>query len=460
MKTYKLLSVVLVFALIFTSCSKFVDGYDVSPNSPESATEAALLSASEVGLFAIYGGGQLARSASIMVQHTTGTSDQMVDVTRYNILEGDNINEWEAIYADILINTKTLISKSEGKNNHYAGIGKVIEAFAIGVATDFWGDIPFSDAVNGLNGEDAFNPTYDTQEEIITSIQVMLDEAIVLLSSSDNVITPGSDDFIHGGDADAWIKTAYMLKARYAQRISKKASYNADNVLSYINSAGLTGVADDANCFFTDKGNELNQWYAFQNDRGYMRMCETFVAPLREAGDPRLPFYADTTGMGTDDIYGTVYGGLETSTSMFGTHFASKSSPIPLVSYIEMKFIEAEVKFNKQDPAGAAAAYNEAVIASVEHVTGAAIPQEFLDSHASETEATITLEKIMTQKYNALVGQIEVYADWRRTEIPSLTPYEGASAIPKRLPTPLSERLYNTNAVVVSDIFAHVWWGE
>jgi hypothetical protein len=135
-------------------------------------------------------------------------------------------------------------------------------------------------------------------------------------------------------------------------------------------------------------------------------------------------------------------------------------SKIPLVSFVEMKFIEAEAKFIANDLDGAATAYNEAVVASVEQVTGTAIPAEFETSTASETNATISLEKIMTQKYNALVGQVEVYADWRRVEIPALTPFPGASGIPNRLPTPLDERLYNTNAIVVSDIFQPVWWDE
>jgi SusD/RagB-like outer membrane lipoprotein len=468
MKLYiKLGIILLTFSVFATSCSKFVEGEDISPNDPENASASSLLSASEVGLFATYGGGQLDRNASVMVQHATGISDQMIDVTRYNILEGDNVNEWQLIYTDILINTKTLIDKYGDQSPHYAGVAKVVQALAIGVATDFWGAVPWTDALRGLEGEDGFNPFYDTQESILSSssnselaIQNILDEALTLFSATENLKVPGTDDFIHGGDISAWIKTAYMVKARYAQRLTNVSEYDATVVLGYLTSAGLTGTGDDANCIFGDAGNEYNQWYAFQNDRGYMRMCETFIAPLRTNEDPRLPFFADSSGTNQDQYVGTVYGELTTATCAFGPYFASEASVIPLVSYVEMKFIEAEAKLYATDPGGAADAYNEAVTQSVEQVTGDVIPTAFKDAFASETSATITLEKIMTQKYYALVGQIEVYSDWRRLGIPTLTPYPGETAIPYRLPTVLDERLYNTNAPSppISNIYLPLWW--
>jgi hypothetical protein len=67
----------------------------------------------------------------------------------------------------------------------------------------------------------------------------------------------------------------------------------------------------------------------------------------------------------------------------------------------------------------------------------------------------------MTHKYVAMFGQIEAYADWRRTNIPTLTPNpEGGSitAIPRRLPTVQDERLYNPNAPAENDITKPVWW--
>jgi hypothetical protein len=61
-----------------------------------------------------------------------------------------------------------------------------------------------------------------------------------------------------------------------------------------------------------------------------------------------------------------------------------------------------------------------------------------------------------------MYGQIEAYADWRRTNLPALTPNANGAVnvIPRRLPTVIDERLYNKNAIVISDIKLPVWWDE
>jgi hypothetical protein len=61
-----------------------------------------------------------------------------------------------------------------------------------------------------------------------------------------------------------------------------------------------------------------------------------------------------------------------------------------------------------------------------------------------------------------MFGQVEAYADWRRTNLPALTPNASGviPSIPRRLPTVIDERLYNKNAVVISDITLPVWWDQ
>jgi len=68
----------------------------------------------------------------------------------------------------------------------------------------------------------------------------------------------------------------------------------------------------------------------------------------------------------------------------------------------------------------------------------------------------------MTQKYIAMFTQPEVWSDWRRTNLPALTPNPDATIgeIPRRFPTCIDERLYNSNAEVVGDITLPVWWDE
>lgn len=444
--------------LVMSACSKFVEDLDVSPNDPGSVTPGLLLSNAELAIFASYQG-QLARTANILTQSLAGTDFQMIEVAQYTLLEGDNVNEWEVIYADCIQSCNTLLKDFGDGNPYYSGMAKVLKAMALGLATDYWGDIPASDANRGLEGE--YNPTYDKQEDVIKMIQSLLDDAIAdfAMDVTANAVLPTVEDLIAGGDVDAWKKAAYMLKARYAIRLTKKGAVAAaDAALAALTSAGLTGNADDFIAVYGVAGNELNPWDAFEKNRaGYIRMGGNLVDIMNGSSDPRLSKYAakDTGGV----YSGTPNGSTDNNSSPIGSYL--RATGADLLTYVEAKFIEAEAQFRKGALQEAADAHNAAVKASVLKVVGAA-DTAFENAHASETSASITLEKIMTQKYVALFGQCEVWADWRRTDIPALTPNPqgNVNTIPRRLVTPLSERLYNANAQVVSSIESRVWWDE
>lgn len=442
-----------------TGCNEFL-GDNVSPNSPSATTLPALLSVVEVSTMNTYNG-DLARIPNMWTQHTAGTLEQYQAYGEYNINEGDVNNQFKQIYAGSLINARDLIALAGDNNPWYRGIGRVLMAMNYGLATDFWGDQPFNEALQGDQDGGELSPHYDAQSVVIAGIQTLLDDAIVDLSAAeaDNVNLPGSDDFIHGGDVTKWIKTAYILKARYHIRLTKKDAVTSSNdALNALNLAGLTGTSDDANGQYGPNSLEYNQWYAFYIQRqNYHKMSEFFIDMLQTTNDPRLPFFATTD---TGGVYrGTPNGSLDISTSDVGDYFASANSICPLVTYVEAKFIEAEARFRTGDLNGAATAHNTAIIAHLNLVTGSADPT-YVTNHASETAGTITLDKIMTQKYIAMFTQPETWADWRRTNIPALTPNPNGviSSIPRRFPTALDERVTNSNATVETDITAPVWW--
>lgn len=453
--------------LIFSaSCSKFVDGYEVSPNSPETTTPALLTTVIEVATFSHYSG-QFARFASMMTQQCAGTQAQYEDIAKYSLLEGDNNNEWNSHYSAIT-DCNILIEQAGDLNPHYRGIAKVLKAMNLAITTDLWGDVPNSEAGNGSQGEAFYNPAFDTQESIYQDIQKLLSEALVDLAkdADANNILPGLDDLIFNGDVSKWIITANVLKARYENHLSKRdpngSATRALAALDAAKTAGMSGPDTDCNANFPGDGNSLNQWYAFQVTRGdYIKMAEGFVNFLNSINDPRLPFYAAPDAAG--GISGTPLGSITTTTSDVA-YLSNPDSPSPLVTYVEAKFIEAEAAFRTNDKARAAAAHNEAIKTHIRQATGADAPDAYITAQASETEGTITLEKIMTHKYVALFTQFEVYNDWRRTNIPALSPNPNGlvAGIPRRLPTPQNERLYNTNAPSppISDILKPVWWDE
>lgn len=452
---------VIVSLVIVSGCKKYIDNGNLSPNQPATATPASYLGYSTLALESNYNG-ELGRITSILVQHSQGTLEQYQGISEYAILEGDMNNSWDKLWIDGLTNAKQLEKAAGSANPYYQGIAKIHQAMYFGLATDLWGDVPFTQAGRAFEGEEFYYPTYDNQQTILAGIQTLLDDGIALLQQdpANNILFPGAEDLIHGGDPALWIKTAYVLKARYYNRLSKIDPVgSATNALAALASAGMTD-ADDANGHFGNNPNEYNQWYAFVYvERGnYMKMNSTLIDQLVSTGDPRLPFYAsldDTSGYsGTspDDI-------TTTSTSNAGDYFASPNSDCPMVTYVEAKFIEAECKLRASDPQGAADAYNDAVMSHVTKVTGGPDAGYFA-TYASETSGSITLNKIMTQKWIASFTQIEAWADWRRTGLPALTPSSQSTlgAIPRRLPTPTDERVNNPNAIAIQDLLNRVYW--
>lgn len=452
-----------MLALAFGSCSKFVDGLEESPNSPSKATPGLLLTTIQVSTFSTFGG-QMARGANILTQGIEGTQFQALDFANYLIFEGDNVNEWDNLYTNALGDSYELIKLTEGESPHYAGVAKILTALNLSVVTDFWGDAPFSEAFRGQEGSEFFNPKYDSQQELYQTIQTYLDNGIADLGAADSKESPGADDLIYGGDLTKWINAAKMLKARYALRLTQVDNNAAATALTAITTAindGFNSSGSDMNALFYDTPTSLNQWFAYNRDRaGYIKMGKNLVDLLVSINDPRLSFYAKTDANG--GYSGTAPGTADITTSDMGTYFSSPTSSSPIATYVEARFIEAEAAFRTGDLDRAANAYNTAVTEHVTLVTGAAPPQAYIDAQISETAGTISLEKIMTQKYIALFTQIEVYNDWRRTGIPSLTPNPtgDVAGIPLRLPTVQSERLYNTKAPANTNILEPVWWDK
>ncbi|UXP32696.1 SusD/RagB family nutrient-binding outer membrane lipoprotein [Reichenbachiella agarivorans] len=455
---YKILGLILTLSIGGTGCDSYFEDYIASPNNPSSATPALMLSSIEIATFASYGG-QLARQSSVMTQQMAGTSagSQSIEIAQYNITELTNENEWNTIYAGAISDGNALISLYGDENPWYAGISKVLLALNFGLATDLWGNIPFDEAGVGI-----LQPAYESQEVVLGKIQTLLSEAITDLQSpaSSNSLFPTTDDFIFEGDVAKWISTAYVLKARYANRLSAiDPTGSATDALSYITSANMTET-DDCNMIFAG-GTALNQWNDYEASRpSYMRVCETFVDVLTASSDPRLPVLLSKDANG--GYSGTPFDDVDVlATSYVGDYYASEDSPIPLVSYVESKFIEAEAQLRLSNASDAATAYNEAVSASILKITGAS-DVAYEGVYASETAATITLEKIMNQKWIALFIQVESYSDWRRTGFPVLTPNPDGlvTGIPVRLITPQNERLYNPVAEVYGNLLDPVWWDK
>jgi len=449
-------TVLLVFTLS-TSCEKewLSEDWNINPNAPSDVTMDLLLPAIQIEMGYNLVGNNTTRTTNLWMQQFDGTSRQSFTEMRYQMSPADVNNLWNSMYSGGMMTAKVLIDKGDANESpHFSGAGKVLMAAMLGVFTDLFGDLPYSDALNGQEGN--LSPTFDTQQEIYATIQTLLTEAISDLgvADADNAIDLAGD-IMYGGDTDEWIEAAWALKARHALQLSKVNGNQAySDALSFAGSAISSNGGD---MDVTWDAQDHNPLFQFMEERGDIRMCETFLNYFI-AGDPRI---AEFFGLDADGgISGGAPAGENEKVSSPGAALASQTSPTTMISYAEVKFIEAEANLALGNAAPALAAYQAAVAASLAKIVGGD-NSTWLDANINN-ETVITLDKIMLQKYLALHGQVQPFSDWRRTGFPALSLVNGAKTteIPRRFPYSQSEITYNPNTPENIVITQRLWWDQ
>lgn len=448
----KILLTILGITLTLFACDSWIDtNLNVDPTSPANVPMKTVLPTTQVGIAYVLGG-DIGRFTGCLVQQFYGWNRQHQGIYNYTFKEDDIDNAWNTMYAGPMKDLNFLISKAdELQSPHYKGVAQVLMAFSIGMWTDLMGDIPYSEA---FKGTDKLSPKYDTQEQIYNSIFTLLDNAITNLQSTSSVFKPGADDFMYGGKTAKWIKAAYTLKARFYLHLK-----DYDKALAALQN-GFTSNDDDLQVNFTDKETEANPLYQFDVQRGDVHMGPKLMELMNQFNDPRRPFFAklDDKGQYSQD-------------SPLGPFYASINSPVPFITYVEAKFIEAECQLAKGNVSAAYSAYQSAILASMKKVgvSDADAQNYWNQASVGVGESNLTLENIMVQKYIACFFSPESYSDWRRTNFPKLTPVRSDKPVPRRFPYPQSERLYNfENVKAVAPNFQNpdfifvdkLWWDK
>lgn len=453
--THIRIGLLFAFALFFTSCDKWIDtDMNISKDYPTVVPMQFLVPSIQVSMAFDLGGNDAVRPTNIWMQYFDGIDRQSLTTATYLLTPSDVNNVWNGVYAGEMMDAVKLIQLSkEQKSPAYAGVAKVSLAWCLGEMTNLWGAIPYSEAFQGAA---MLTPAFDKQSTIYNTIRTLLNEAIADLGSTNAIALKG--DLIYANSSAKWIKAAHSLLARLELNTSKvkgDAAYAA--ALAHI-SAGFSSNADDMQLVFGSSEPNSNPIYQFMRDRGDIVMASTFMNKLNSKNDPRAPFYAQP-GTG-EDLHGSVPGTQDSKAALPGLYNAGAASPVVMMSYAELKFIEAESKF-KTDLAGSLAAFKAATAASMLKVTGS-VNQAWLDVNINiETTTTLTLQKIIEQKYLALYSQNQPYTDFRRTGFPSfLVKPAGStkSTPPNRFPYPQEEVTYNkANIPAGGDLNGSMW---
>jgi len=465
----KKLSFLFLIFISFISCKKFLD-VNTTPNNPTAVPPNTILPTTTIGM-GFANSNDLDRATSALAQHIAGVGNQTAAYDVYN-LDGNFDNQWNGeIYGINLSDLQILIDQYSETSPAYSGIAKLEMAYLFSIATDIWGEVPYSQAAQGLKFT---NPRFDKQEDIyqgnsalgITSLFDLVKSGLADLAKTSNVFVPGSDDIVYKGDRTKWARMGNTLLLKFAIQISNKNPALATSTIAsvitgnnYINSNAL----DFEVPFAASVGNQ-NALYTFNNlNRTGDQMLSTRLLNLEKSLNDTVrlaKFFTKPNGVFTSFDNGATGAAPALATrSKYNTYLTGTSgeAPIRLLTYAQVKFILAESALILGTTGVANTLYQEGITASMQKVgmTAAEISNYFTTNPTVVTLSGTTEQQraqIITQKYISWIGNgIEAYNDYRRTGYPPLTLVNNAqgdnpNVIPTRLPYTTTELSSNPNA--------------
>mgnify|MGYP000111166409 CR=1 FL=1 len=464
----------LLFVLgTIASCKKYLD-VNTNPNQPTKPTINGLLTRvtqnAALNVYRVSTG-----VTSYYVQYLSSSNAASPTDTYDDI---DVSTTWTSLYdnmTDIYDLQKIAVERGAP---HYQGVANILMAMDLSLVHMLWGDAPFTSAFSA----ESLSPEYDDAQSIYDKCLSLLDEAITLLGQAGGSVmipTAGSNnpDLIHKGKITAWVKTAHAMKARLLLLVSETGEYNSAAILTEL-AAAYTSTADDAFITTFDVRNPWNQ-VALNNQNLLLDgwLSEQFIDAMNGDTygifDPRLPRLTDATKFG--DYRGTPNGkgrtgsGVnfeETYVNLTG-YYSSSNSPLFIITYEELKFIEAEVKFRASDLPGAYTAYLEGITASMNKIGVSPADRDdyITDASVSVGSANITMDLIMKEKYKALYLSPETWNDARRYnyQYEDFTlPLNAVTAdYIRRLVYPSVETSRNgVNVPPVTGVLEKMWWDQ
>ncbi|HVI43570.1 MAG TPA: SusD/RagB family nutrient-binding outer membrane lipoprotein [Chitinophaga sp.] len=470
-------SIYIFFGMLvtLTACTKGFLDINTDPNFASKTSENRLLPPSQQGLSYALGFNNDNRGARGLTEVTSVYMHQITvreDQDQYGADGNDfSINgSWKGMYSSspaqvgsdvlgTLQNTEALIAQATKNGNMiYAGIGKIMKAYAISEFVDAFADVPFSEA-NKLLSNGIVYPKYDKGAEIYPKLFALLDEAIANLKDAGaaNTLVPSGDDLFYGGDAGKWIALANTIKlkmynqVRLVQDVSGQVqalvggSLISSTANGFMFPYGRGTTPDDRNPGFSEyfagqKTHYQSPWF-YEILRGYNKRIFTGIR------DPRIPYYfyeqltfdqpaQNPTDYRDSGFLSIPFGSVsvnrdfsqDQSMTLFGIYpvggrfnldtvqvdgtSGTGAAPLRLLTYADRLFIEAELRQVGLLPGSARDKLKDAINEAfnlVDYVVTAASKQSGIPVLAGSTDASDYVNKVLAE-YDAkdAAGKLEV----------------------------------------------------
>ncbi len=476
---------ILSVALFATSCDKMLD-INENPNFPTASSADLSLSSAEVFVTSAVGGDlQLLGSvwSQFYAQHTG--SNQYTGIDSYNLPNSSAYitRSWSLFYSGAIPDLQNSIEASaKDKEWGFWFMAQTLKAFSFHVLVDFYGEIPFSQATQGVG----VNPVYDSGPTVNAGIIKMLDDAIAKEEEAKEangfvVDSRLKSDLLLDGDIDTWVKFAKTLKLKILLR-NYAANATAINALLVENDLLESDVKFDK---FADVENNSNPLYESDrrklNTPNNLRGSSTIIKYLNSKNDPRVGVYFEKAQ--------GLYTGLPQGGYTLGSSWTPKTSramlgatdAVYLMSAVESYFLQAECFARAANKVKAKEMYDLGVTAAFDRwgldaTTFIATGGAYAFDEASQNSM---LESIWRQKWIASVRSQawDSFLEINRTGYPVYGTVNSENAAyvvgqlapainsvlptgeyPRRLIYPKSSTDYNPNAPVSIPMQTKMWW--
>lgn len=438
------------------------------------------------------------------IQHLAIAGGGIAPGDKYTINVETDAAPFDFTYNDQLKNIAEIFRQTgpdgfdAGNKVNMVNASRIIKAFSFHRLVDFYGNVPYTEANQGLGG--VLFPKYDEQSAIYADLLKELDEAAAGISPSNPDEGFKQADMLFNGDISKWKKWAYSLMLRLAMRISKADPAAAN---TYVTKAVAGGVmTSNADNVVVPMALGPSEW---QDQNGISRafypgdggqpsyLSQTLVEWLKGADkgsvaddDPRLMILSggianwsatawepintnplEQKGMpngfdqaGLDNLEGTAVDQAKTY-SRINFLLLQDDEPYLIMNYGEVELLLADAleRGIGSGISGTAKDHYEAgVKASMQMYTMYDPSLAVSDDQVATYLATYpygvakpALEMIGEQLWvNKFLNWWEAWSDWRRTGFPVLTPtnFPGNvtnGQIPRRLRYPNTETVINPN---------------
>jgi len=487
MKKIKL--ILPIIALMLFSCDDYLDIND-SPNNPNESqiTPDLTMAGAHNSSYSVLVrrmnelGNVFMNNWGANVNAFTGGYAEEFGITMSNNFYEDI---WNSLYRNTYEYSKIINHPSADYDNHKA-IAKIMKAFYFQYLVDMYGDIPYSEAHQGIAN---VNPKYDDDQEIYRDLIVQIDSAIDMIDNAPaNTVEVGNEDIILGGNMALWKKFANTLKLRILLREATKAETDATSqaylVDQFTNNLELDFIAQDVKInpgYSNAKDSQQNPWMnlminldetpiTYRQAYNFRRASKYIATQLNATPDPRRNrlftlISGQVVGVEQGDASQPA-GTAPDDMSKLGPGLVKNSAQDGFIMLLsESLLLQAEAVARGYIAGDAQSLFDSAITASMAHLGAtpgsyiATVNGELGRGYAVASNLDEQIQAIMYQKSIALNGTngLEIWVEYTRTGLIDNIPMPMGSTSPTgkkplRLMYPTSELASNSANVPVQSV--------